>query len=325
MRHSIFGAAALALLLAFAPGAHAQKFPAKPVRLIIPTTPGGGLDIAARQVGHYLSQRLGQPVLIESIGGASQQLGTNAMVRSTPDGHTLLFTASTPITIAENFEPKPPYDARRDIAGVAIVARNPGLLVTGASVKAANMAEFVALAKSQPKRLFYGTPGQGHVFHLISELFFRQAGIELTHVPYKGSAPAIVALLAGDIQFLLQSPEAVREHMRAGKLRALATLEPNRLDTYPDVPTLAQAGQKNLNVWIWYGVLAPSKTPPDVIAVLERELQAVSKTPDFSRKLKEMDFEPVFEGSREFARRMADEFELWPGLVKSLGLSKARD
>lgn len=317
--------AALALALAVAPSAHAQqKFPSKPIRMIVPSAPGGGLEIAARQVALHLTNRVGQQVLIDNIAGASQQLGTNTMVRAAPDGHTLLFTASTPITIAENFEPKPPYDARKDIAGIVMVARNPGIFVINPNVKANNMQEFVALAKSQPGKMNFGTPGTGHVFHLVTELMLRNAGVELAHIPYKGSAPGVLALLAGDIHFMLQSPEAVREHMRAGKLRALATLEPQRLEQYPDVPTLAESGQKPINVSIWYGVLAPSKTPPAIMSQLERELLAVANMPEFTAKMREMNFEPLAVGSKEFQSRMNEEFELWPGIVKSIGVGKGR-
>jgi tripartite-type tricarboxylate transporter receptor subunit TctC len=317
--------AALATTLVLATGAFAQqKYPSKPIRMIIPSAPGGGLELAGRQVAQQLSARVGQQVLIDNIAGASQQLGTNTMVRATPDGYTLLFTASSPITIAENFDPRPPYDARRDITGVAMLARNPGLIVINSGVKAANLQEFVALARSQPGKLNFGTPGTGHVFHLITELLARNAGVEMTHVPYKGSAPGVLALLSGDIHLMVQSPEAVREHIRAGKLRALATLEPQRLQQYPDIPTLAEGGQKPMSVTIWYGVLAPAKTSREVLGALERELLAVAKLPEFTSKLREMNFEPLAIGSAEFNRRMGEEFDLWPPLVKSIGMAKAR-
>ncbi len=314
----------LAILLGCGHAALAQKYPSKPVKLIIPTPPGGGLDIAGRALAQGLAPRLGQQVVVENVGGASQVLGAQQMVRSAPDGYTLLYAPSAPITIAQNFDPKPPYDARRDMVPVAAILRNPGLIVVNSSVKANTLGEFIALARSQPKKIFYGSPGTGHQFHLVTEMFSKQAGIEMTHVPYKGSGPAVVALLAGDIQFLVQSPEAVREHLRAGRLRALATLESSRLDAFPDVPTLAQSGLKNLDLALWHGVLAPAKTPPEVVAVLERELVALVKSPEFSRKLKELDFEPMPEGSKEFEKRMAAEFDVWAGIVKSIGMETTK-
>ncbi|OGA29412.1 MAG: hypothetical protein A3I01_01005 [Betaproteobacteria bacterium RIFCSPLOWO2_02_FULL_65_24] len=315
---------ALAVGFGYGQGVLAQSFPVKPVRLIVPAPPGGGLDIAARQVAQGLAPRLGQPVLVENIGGASQMLGTQAMVRSEPDGYTLLYAPSTPITLAENFEPKPPYDARRDIVGVVVVLRNPGLIVTNARVKANTLPEFIALAKAQPRKLFYGSPGVGHLFHLTAELLSKQAGIEMTHVPYKGSGPAVVALLAGDIHFSIQSVEAVREHLRAGKLRALATFEPSRLDGLPEVPTLAESGLKNVSLASWHGILAPARTPGAVIATLERHLLALVKSPEFGQKMKGMNFVPIGAGSKEFARMMAAEFDVWPAVVKSIGVGAAR-
>ncbi len=317
-------AQAVALALVAAPAAQAQKYPAKPIRMIVPSAPGGGLDIVARNVAQQLGARLGQSVVVDYIAGASQQLGTQAMVRSNPDGYTLLFTASSPITIAENFEPKPTYDARKEIAGLAIVARNPGIFVINSGIKANTMAEFVALAKAQPGVLNFGSPGTGHVFHLITEQFAKQAGINMTHIPYKGSAPAIVALMGGQIQFMVQSAEAVREQIRAGKLRALATLEPTRLERLPDIPTMTEAGQQPINLTIWYGILAPAKTPVDVQETLERELLAMARNPEFTGKLKDMNFVPVAEGRKEFAQRMSNEFEVWPALVKSIGVGTTR-
>jgi tripartite-type tricarboxylate transporter receptor subunit TctC len=302
----------------------AQKYPVKTVRLVIPTAPGGGLDIAGRAVAQGLAPRLGQPVVVENIAGASQQLGTNTVVRAAPDGYTLLYAPAGPITLAENFEPKPPYDARRDLIGVATILRNPGLIVVNAKVKAGTLGEFIALAKSQPGKLFYGTPGTGHSFHLVTELFSKQAGIQMTHVPYKGSEPAVVALLAGDIQFSVQAVEAVKEHLRAGRLRALATLESNRLEALPNVPTLAQSGLKNLDLALWHGVFAPARTPNEVIQVLDRELVGLVRSPEFNKKLQELSFEPLPEGSQEFTRRMAAEFELWKAAVKAIGLDQAK-
>lgn len=315
---------ALALILGYGQSAVAQKYPAKPIKLVVPSPPGGGLDIVARNLAQGLGLRLGQQVLVENVGGASQTIGTNTVVRSAPDGYTLLYAPSAPITIAENFDPKPPYDARRDLIGVAVIVRNPGLIVTNASVRANTMAEFIALAKAQPGKLFYGSPGTGHSFHLITEIFSSAAGIKMTHVPYKGSGPAVVALLAGDIQFLVQSVEAVRGHLRSGKLRALATLESSRLDALPNVPTLAQSGLKNLDLALWHGVLAPAKTPSDVIAILERELLALVRSPDFAKKLRDLEFVPVGENSKDFARRMAAEFEMWPEVVKSIGMTATK-
>ena len=189
----------LSVALIFAPvsAVLAQAFPVKAVRIIVPAEPGGGLDIPARSLAQGLAQRFGQPVFVENVVGAAQQLGVNALVKAAPDGYTILYGGSTPITIAGNFDPKPPYDARTDLIGVAVVARNPRLIVVSPDVKANTLTEFFTLARQQPGKFFYGSPGIGHSFHLLTELLSTQAGIKMTHVPYKGSAPPSIPRFAG--------------------------------------------------------------------------------------------------------------------------------
>lgn len=318
----------LAAALGFAPfsAALAQGFPTKAVRLLVPAEPGGGLDIPARSLAQGLSQRFGQPVVVENVVGAAQQLGVNALVKAQPDGYTILYGGSTPITIAENFDPKPPYDARRDLIGVAVVARNPRLIVIPPDVKANTLTEFIALTKAQPGKFFYGSPGIGHSFHLLTELISTQTGIKMTHVPYKGSAPANRGMLGGEVQFLIQSPEAVASFLRAGKMRALATLDHARLEALPDVPTLSQAGAKDLDFEEgWHGIYAPAKTPRDLLAVIEREVTGLVKTPEFAAKLKAMNFVPVGTGMSDIAQRLETEFRVWPQVVKASNIKVSRE
>ncbi|OFZ97334.1 MAG: hypothetical protein A3H35_13220 [Betaproteobacteria bacterium RIFCSPLOWO2_02_FULL_62_17] len=324
---SLLTVSLLTVALVFAPlsAALAQTFPTKPVRIIVPAEPGGGLDIAARNVAQGLTPRFGQQVVIENIAGASQQRGVHALVKALPDGYTLMYAGSTPITIAENFDPKPPYDARRDLIGVAVVARNPRLIVISPDVKANTLAEFVALARQQPGKFFYGSPGIGHSFHLLTELISTQAGIKMTHVPYKSSAPANRGMLGGEVQFLIQSPEAVAPFLRAGKMRALATLDHNRLESLPDVPTLSQAGAKDLDFEEgWHGIYAPVKTPRDLLAVIEREVMGLVKSPEFAATLKSINFVPVGTGMPDIARRLEIEFRVWPEVVKAANIQTSR-
>lgn len=326
-RHACAALSLLAVALVFAPvsTALAQAFPAKAVRVIVPAEPGGGLDIPGRAFAQGLSQRFGQPVFVENVVGAAQQLGVNALVKAAPDGYTLLYAGSTPITIAENFDPKPPYDARRDLIGVAVVARNPRLIVISPEVKANTLADFYALARQQPGKFFYGSPGIGHSFHLLTELLSTRAGIKMTHIPYKGSAPANRGMLGGEVQFLIQSPEAVAPFLRAGKMRALATLDHTRLEALPEVPTLSQAGAKDLDFEEgWHGLYAPAKTPREVLTVIEREVMALVKTPDFTAKLKAMNFVPVGSGMADIARRLETEFRVWPEVVKTSNIESSR-
>ena len=318
----------LAVALIFAPvsAAMAQTFPVKAVRIIVPAEPGGGLDIPARSLAQGLAQRFGQPVFVENVVGAAQQLGVNALVKANPDGYTLLYGGSTPITIAANFDPKPPYDARTELIGVAVVARNPRLIVIPPDVKANTLAEFFAMARAQPGKFFYGSPGIGHSFHLLTELLSTQAGIKMTHVPYKGSAPANRGMLGGEVQFLIQSPEAVASFLRAGKMRALATLDHARLESLPDVPTLSQAGARDLDFEEgWHGIYAPVKTPRDVLAVIEREVTGLVKSPEYAAKLKAMNFVPVGTGMPDIARRLETEFRIWPQVVKAANIQVSRE
>ena len=317
----------LAVALVFTPvtAALAQAYPTKAVRLIVPAEPGGGLDIPARSVAQGLSQRFGQTVFVENVVGAAQQLGVLALVKAPADGYTILYGGSTPITIAGNFDPKPPYDARRELIGVAVVARNPRLIVISPDVKASTLTDFFALARQQPGKFFYGSPGIGHSFHLLTELLSTQAGIKMTHVPYKGSAPANRGMLGGEVQFLIQSPEAVAPFLKAGKMRALATLDHTRLESLPDVPTLSQAGAKDLDFEEgWHGIYAPAKTPRDVLSVIEREIMGLVKNPEFAATMKAMNFVPVGSGMPDIAKRLETEFRVWPEVVKAANIESSR-
>ena len=310
---------------ALAQSAPAAKYPSRPVRLIVPSPPGGGPDIVGRLVTQLLSQKWNQQLLIENIGGASGQVGALTVARAPADGYTLLFSAPTPLTIADNFEPKPPYNAQRDFVTAGLIGRNPALIVINSTVKANTLREFIALAKAEPKKYFLGSPGIGNALHLIGEIVSVQAGIQMTHVPYKGSGPAVAGLLANDVQFLVQSAEAVRQHVQSGRLRALATIESTRLDAFPEVPTLAESGLTNLNIMNWYGVFMPSATPRDIVEFWERELLLVAKDPAFVKRMKEMSFDPIAFGAQEFTRLMNAERPQWTAAIKAAGIATKKD
>ena len=326
-RRSLCAAAAAATGLVSVPRAFAQaaKYPARPVRLIVPSPPGGGPDIVGRLVTQLLSQKWGQQLLIENIGGASGQVGTLTVARAPADGYTLLFSAPTPLTIADNFDPKPPYNAQRDFVTAGLIGRNPALIVINSTVKANTLREFIALARAEPKKYFLGSPGIGNALHLIGEIVSVQAGIQMTHVPYKGSGPAVAGLLANDVQFLVQSAEAVRQHVQSGRLRALATIESTRLEAFPDVPTLAESGLANLHIMNWYGVFMPSATPRDIVDFWERELLLVAKDPVFVKRMKEMSFDPIAFGAQEFTSMMNAERPQWTAAIKAAGISTKKD
>ena len=299
------------------------QYPSRPIKLVSPFPPGGGVDIVSRLVAQGLSARLTQPVVLENIAGASGTIGVLTVARAAPDGHTLLFGSPSTITIAKNFTTNPAYNPGRDLMPVALVGRYFGLIVVNPSVPAKSLREFVALAKANPKKYFYGTPGHAHAFHLMTELFSREAGIEMVHVPFKGSGPGLVALLAGDVQFMVQSSGAVKAYLRDGRLRALATLESARLEALPEVPTLADSGLANLNILNWFGIFVPTKTPRDVIERLERELLVFEKDQAFVKKMKELNYDPVVRGSQELARIIDLERQQWRSVIQAAGIKAA--
>jgi tripartite-type tricarboxylate transporter receptor subunit TctC len=297
--------------------AQSSKYPARNIRMIVPFPATGGPDTVGRLVALMLSQKWGQQIVVENMPGASGQIGTNYVVKAPADGYTLLFAPPTPITIAQHFDPKPAYDPTKDLVPASLMGRNPAVIVVNSKVPANNLGEFFALVKKNPDKYFYGSPGLGHAFHLISEIIFAKAGVTLTHIPYQGSAPAVMGLLGGDVQFLVQSVESVKEHIKAGKLRALATLEANRLDAYPDLPTLAESGLSNLDIMNWYGAFFTAKTPSEVIAFWEHELALLAKDAAYQKRMREMSFDPVVYGSQEFSKMMALESVQWAGVIKS--------
>jgi tripartite-type tricarboxylate transporter receptor subunit TctC len=312
------GAAALWPLLV---ASQTPKFPQKPIRMLIPFPAGGGPDSVGRLVAQILSARWGQSVVVDNVAGASGQIGTQVVSRAAPDGYTLLFAPPTPITIAEYFSPKPNYDAVQDLTTIALIGRNPAVIVVPASVPANNLSEFFALAKKDPNKYFYGSPGLGHAFHLTTEIITGQAGVHLTHIPYQGSSKAVMGMLSGDIQFLVQSVESVKEHIKSGRLRALATLENARLPAFPDLPTLTESGFPALGIMNWYGAFLPSKTPSDIVNFWEKELLSLAKDPAFNKKMAEMSFDPVTYGSQEFKRIMTVERAQWAAVIKATQIS----
>ena len=311
----------LGALLPWATLAQTAKYPSRNIRMIVPFPAGGGPDAVARLMAQILSQRWGQSIVVENIGGASGQIGTQAVVRAAADGYTLLFSPPTPITIAEHFLPKPPYDALHDLSTAGLLGRNPAIIAAPSTLPVRTLNDFIALAKKEPGKYFYGSPGLGHAFHLTTEIIRTQAGIEITHVPYQGSAKAVMGLLSGDVQFLVQSVEAVKEHIRSGRLRALATLVTSRLAAFPDVPTLAESGLKPLGIMNWYGAFFPAKTPADIIAFWEKEMLALTKDAAFTDKMRAMSFDPVAYSAQEFKQIMEVERAQWAAVIKNVKVS----
>jgi tripartite-type tricarboxylate transporter receptor subunit TctC len=296
-----------------------DAYPSKPVRLILPFPPGGGTDILGRLVAERLSARLGQPVVTENRGGAGGNLGAEAAAHSAPDGYTLLLAAPT-LAISPSLYAKLSYDPLKDLAPISLVATVPNVMITHPSVPASTLQEFIALAKAKPGEMNFGSGGSGTSNHLGGELFNIVAGVKLVHVPYKGVNLAMNDAMAGNIQLVLIGIPAAAPHIKAGKLRALAVLAPQRSAALPEVPTAAEAGLPDLDVTTWYGLLAPAATPPPIIARLNAEIVRTMREPELNERLAAMAVDPVTSTPEEFAVYIRQEAAKWGEVVRKAGL-----
>ena len=274
-----------ACLLVSALAAFAQPYPSKPIRFIVPFPPGGGVDIVARAIGEKLSPRLGQPIVIDNKPGAGMTIGTDAVAKSAPDGYTLLIGPIGSQAIVHLTYPKLAFDIRRDFAPVAKIGQGTIALVVPQSSRANSVCELVALAKANPGKLTFASSGTGALIHLTGELFKQAAGIDMTHVPYKGTTQILPDLLEGRVDMALDSLPAYLTHLRSGKLRVLAVASSQRSPLLPDVPTMAEAGVPGVVSVTDYAIYAPAGTPKEVIALLNRETGAVLQLADLRAKL----------------------------------------
>ncbi|WP_074575877.1 tripartite tricarboxylate transporter substrate binding protein [Polaromonas sp. JS666] len=295
--------------------AFAQAWPARPISLIVPFPAGGTTDVLARAVGLELSKSLGQPVVVESRPGAGATLGADFVAKSKADGYTLLMGA-VHHTIATSVYKKLPYDFQKDFAPVSTVALVPNVLVVNPAVPAKNVKELLALAKAEPGKLTYGSNGNGTGQHLIGAQFESMGGVQMLHVPYKGSGPLTTDLLGGQITMSFDTITPVLPHIKAGKLRALAVTTNKRSAALPDVPTLDEAGLKGFNLGTWFGVLAPAATPRDIVARLSTELARIVNSPEFRKKMDDIGAEPVGNTPEQMARQIAEDTERFARLVK---------
>jgi tripartite-type tricarboxylate transporter receptor subunit TctC len=296
-----------------------DAYPSKPLRLILPFPPGGGTDILGRLVAERLSARLGQPVVTDNRGGAGGNLGAEAAARAAPDGYTLLLAAPT-LAISPSLYAKLSYDPQKDLAPISLVATVPNVLVTHPSVPASTLQEFIALAKAKPGELNFGSGGSGTSNHLGGELFNSVAGVKLVHVPYKGVNLAMNDAMAGNVQLVIIGIPAAAPQIKAGKLRALAVLAPQRSAALPDVPTAAEAGLAELDVTTWYGLLAPAATPRPIIARLNAEIVRTMREPELNERLAAMAVDPVTSTPEEFAVYIRQETAKWGDVVRKAGL-----
>ena len=311
---------AIVLLLAFAGAAGAQQFPTKQIRFIVPYPPGSGTDIVARILGHKMTEAWGQQVLVDNRPGAGAIIGVEAIARAPADGYTIGIADNGPLAINPALYPKLPYAPLRDFAPITLVANLPFILVVHPSVPANSTAELVALAKSRPGQLNYASVGNGSAVHLATELLKSRAGINLTHVPYKGSAPALQGVLSGEAQVMFVNLLSSMQLVKAGKLRALATGTPRRLKALPDLPTVAESGVPGYEYQAWFGVVAPAGTPPAIVARLSTELRRIIALPEIhDRLINEGGLEPIGSTAEAFAAMLPGEIERWGRLVRETG------
>jgi tripartite-type tricarboxylate transporter receptor subunit TctC len=307
----------LVLALLVAGEAAAQTFPNRPVRFIVGFTPGGGVDINARLLAAKLSDFLGQQVVVESKPGAGTNIANEYVAKSTPDGYTLLFnSAAFAVNLA--LYRNPPY-ALRDFAPVSVFSESVNLLVVSASLPARTLQDLVNMARERPGALNYSSAGAGTTQHMAAELFKLRSRTNIVHVPYKGSAPALTALIAGEVQLSFSNTVAINQHVRSGRLRALAVAGARRTDLMPEVPTMKEAGIEGVEVPLWFGLLAPAATPREVVQTLAAGVAKAARSPDLRQKLIDQGADPVGNSPEEFERQLRDEVTRWHEVVKVSG------
>jgi tripartite-type tricarboxylate transporter receptor subunit TctC len=311
-------ASSLLVCLPLVAAAQASDFPNKAIRLVVPFPPGGATDAAARLVAVKMSEHWGQPVLVDNRAGAGGNVGSDLVAKSPADGYTLVMGVTGSHAINTSLYSKMPYDPVADFVAISQVAVVPNVLVVHPSVPAKNLAELVALAKKEPGKLNYASLGNGTAAHLGMEMLKSDAGVDITHVPYKGSAPAVSDLLAGQVQMMVDGLPSALPHIKAGKLRAIALTSLRRSPSLPDLPTIAET-YPGFYADAWSGLFAPKGTPQPVVDKLSAEVQRILKLPDVREKLAALGAEPVGSTQAEFAAHVKKEIDKWAKVVKASG------
>ena len=307
------------LFLGVVPAQAQTDYPTKPVKIIVPSAPGGGTDISARVLAQFLSQTMGQQFYIENRPGAGNMIGIEAAAKSAPDGYTLLMTAST-LTINHLTYKKVLFDALRDFAPISLVVSLPSVLVVHPSVEANSLAEFIALAKRKPGELTYASAGTGTNPHFAMELLKTMAGIDVRHIPYKGVGPGLNDVIAGQVSAMIAGVLTTRPQIDGGKLRGLAATSLTRIESLPNIPTAAEAGVPKYEALQWYGLLAPAGTPAPIVARLYYETAKAARSPEMKARLAADGAEPVGNTPAAFAAHIRDEMEKWAAVARAAGI-----
>lgn len=300
--------------------AHAQNYPTKPVRIVVPYPAGGTTDIIARLAAAQLTERLKQPFVVENRAGASGAIGSVAVAQSAPDGYTLVMGTASSHGINSAVQKSLPYDAVKDFAPVTVVASTPNIIVVHPSVPAKTLNELLALAKAQPGKINFGSTSTGGSPHMSAELLKMMAGVNMTHVPYKGAAPMLTDLIGGQIQVGFDNLPSTIGFVRSGKVRALAVTTPQRWPDAPDIPSVAESGVPGYEVSGWFGLLAPAGTPKVVLETLQLAVAQAVEQPDVAKQLRSLGAEPVANKSEDFARDIAADVEKWRKVVQATGV-----
>lgn len=315
--YAIFAGAAGHFGLASAHAQGAASYPSKPIRLVVPFTPGGSSDILARAIGQKLNEAWGQPVVIDNVPGAGGAIGADKVAKANADGYTLLMGHIGTLAVNKSLYPNLPYDPIKSFAPVAWVARVPNVLVVHPSVNAKNLKELVALAKSKPGQLNYGSGGNGSAANLATEYLKLEAGISLLHIPYRGTAPAVSDLLGGQTQVLFTGAPALMGQIKNGQLRALAVSSPKRMDALPDLPTVAESGYPGFEADQWYGVVAPAGTPVDIVAKLNAQINQSLASAELRTRLNNEGAIATPDTPAAFGKLIAKEIERWKPVITS--------
>jgi tripartite-type tricarboxylate transporter receptor subunit TctC len=300
--------------------AHAQTYPNKPIRLVVPFAPGGSSTIVARSVAMEMEKGLGQPIVIENKGGGGGNLAMHDVARSDADGYTIIIGHVGSLAMTPYITPNLGYDVNRDFAPISLLAKVPNIFVVHADVPAKNLREFVALAKAKPGQFYYGSAGNGSAGHLAMEYLKLVSGMDLLHVPYKGTGPNLVDLVAGRTHATSAGTPPLMPHVKAGKLRVIAVGTPQRLPTLPEVGTVAEQGYPGFEASQWYGLNAPAKTPPTVVKRLAEEAAKAAKSPSVVERFKADDAEAIGSTPQEYADFIAKEQARWREVIQKAGV-----
>jgi len=323
MRDRFHALLTVALLLG-SPAAWAQSYPSKPIRIVVPFSAGGPTDITVRNIAPRLTELLGQPIVVDNRAGANGLIGAEVVAHAPPDGYTLLMATASVAAINMVTYKKPPYDTLRDLQPLSPIMTTASVLVVHPSMPAKNLKELVALAKARPAAITFGSAGTGGTLHLLLEMLLTEAHIKITHIPYKGAAPAVADVIGGQINGMFVDLPVISPYVKSGKVRALAVAAKQRSQYFPDVPTTKEAGYPGVEMTNYYGLLVTARTPRDIVAKLHGAIVATVKTPSVRDRLMEVGADPTTMEIEEFARFIREDIAKWDKLIQTVGITIER-